>query len=276
MKIHTKVKKQIESVLEKTKVTPDHEDNKHFYRIEQDMKNPVRFHSVTAVTGILDKKHLKKWTVKLAVDYIKENITENIDIFNLHEIVSKSQFIHVEKLKEAALIGNLVHEQLENYLNSIIDGKKNAKLLEVSREPQVVCATRAGKKFLDEYNVEPIASELLVASHKLGLAGTLDLLAMVNGKLAIVDWKTSNYINNSEYLLQVSGYEELLREMFGIKVKEVYVVQLNKNELKYTAVKVGKQARKEALRRFKKMVDIYYWLEGKDSRLKNAPKKLKL
>ncbi len=52
---------------------------------------------------------------------------------------------------------------------------------------------------------EPIAWDIVVFSEQYGYAGTIDLIARVNGELYIIDFKTSQSVW-PEYEMQVSAY----------------------------------------------------------------------
>ena len=64
-------------------------------------------------------------------------------------------------------------------------------------------------------------------SDHLRIAGTVDCVAEFDGKLSIIDFKTSKRLKNEEdienYFMQVSGYAVMFEERFGIPVNRVVV-----------------------------------------------------
>lgn len=62
--------------------------------------------------------------------------------------------------------------------------------------------------------------------------GTLDGLYEINGKLYLIDYKTSNTIT-FKYCLQLAAYRYILRIEYGIEVDGVLILQLSKNEISY-------------------------------------------
>lgn len=62
--------------------------------------------------------------------------------------------------------------------------------------------------------------------------GTLDGLYEINGKLYLIDYKTSNTIT-FKYCLQLAAYRYILRTEYGIEVDGVLILQLSKNEISY-------------------------------------------
>ena len=76
-------------------------------------------------------------------------------------------------------------------------------------------------------DLQPIKIEQTVWSDVYGYAGTMDLLAVVNGKLTILDWKTSKALH-PEYKLQVAAYAKALLEMGHGDVEQMIIVRLPK------------------------------------------------
>lgn len=111
--------------------------------------------------------------------------------------------------------GSRVHEAISAILNGDevrIDSKFISKLSgreeELSLE-EVACIVSFvdWKKSLT--NFEPIAWDITVFSDQYGYAGSIDLVARINGELYVVDFKTSKQVW-AEYELQVSAYRQAL------------------------------------------------------------------
>ena len=82
-------------------------------------------------------------------------------------------------------------------------------------------------KWEEEKKVSWIKSELVIASRKHKFAGTLDALALVDGELCLIDFKTSKRVSKSAFL-QTAGYQICLEEM-GIVPAKRLIVRLPKN-----------------------------------------------
>ena len=71
-------------------------------------------------------------------------------------------------------------------------------------------------------------AELKVYDKSVSAAGTFDLLADVDGQLALVDWKTSQRLKTEEhiesYKIQCGAYRKLLRNVTGISVPGAWIV----------------------------------------------------
>jgi hypothetical protein len=71
----------------------------------------------------------------------------------------------------------------------------------------------------------------------------LDLLAKVNGKLAVIDWKTGKYVYNEAHL-QNAAYRQAIREMGHGDPQEGWIVRLPKvvDDPKFEAVPADAEA----------------------------------
>lgn len=72
------------------------------------------------------------------------------------------------------------------------------------------------------------ATECTLYSHHLKIAGTCDLVANYDGRLAIIDYKTSTRRKRKDwiegYFLQASLYSYMLWEMTGIPTKDIVII----------------------------------------------------
>jgi genome maintenance exonuclease 1 len=155
-----------------------------------------RYPSVTAVLG--------KMTDKSALDAWKKRVGDE-------EAARVSA--------RAATRGTNVHTMCENYvLGNEIDLSM----------PHNMMVFRQIKMILDE-KVDMIrATECTLFSDHLKVAGTCDLIADYDGRLSIIDYKTSSKLKRKEwiegYFLQASLYAYMLWEMTGIHVKDIVII----------------------------------------------------
>lgn len=128
---------------------------------------------------------------------------------------------------EAGDRGSTVHKLTERYdageeINLIdpVTGKIDYKLIEWSMFERYV-------EFRRRFEFEVIRSELNLISDKLGFAGTLDRVIRFNGRLLIIDIKTSNSLYD-HYWLQMAAYKELLAEVQpDLKIDGYAILWLN-------------------------------------------------
>lgn len=127
---------------------------------------------------------------------------------------------------EAGNRGSVVHKLTERYdageeVNLINeDGNVDYKLIEWAMFERYV-------EFRRRFQVNIIHSELHLLSDKLGFAGTLDRVIEFNGRMLILDIKTSNSLYD-HYWLQMAAYERLLNEVQPeLKIDGYCVLWLN-------------------------------------------------
>lgn len=119
----------------------------------------------------------------------------------------------------AASRGTSIHTMCENYvLGSDVDLSMPHNMLIFNQV----------KKVLDERVNMIRATECTLFSHHLKIAGTCDLIADFDGRLSIIDYKTSARLKRKDwiesYFLQASLYSYMLWEMTGIGVKDIVIV----------------------------------------------------
>ena len=113
--------------------------------------------------------------------------------------------------------GTAVHQILEDY---ILDQEPKTK-------PMPINVATAGKlkKWVDMYVGDVKLVEGQMFSHHLRTAGTVDLVAEWDGKMAIIDWKTSKYAKKREYIesyfMQEAAYAVMFEERTGIPVERL-------------------------------------------------------
>lgn len=188
--------------------------------------------SVTGILGMYDKSdQLVPWAVEVAVNYLREkkgNLTED-DFFDAEEQ-------HTIKKTEAANIGTEVHDWIEKF----IKGEKPE--MPESKEAQI--GVNAFLEWIDDNKVKFISTERAVYSRKHDFIGKMDIEAKVNGKLCLIDIKTSNGIYNT-YNMQTAAYVKADEEESGKKYHGRWIIRLAKEtERQYNARMDKKNARR--------------------------------
>jgi hypothetical protein len=112
-------------------------------------------------------------------------------------------------MKAAGDIGTNVHAYAECYLKGLV-------LPELLTDEARRCA-EAFHDWFDFHHVKLIASERMVFSKNHYYAGTCDLIAEIDGELAVGDFKTSSGIYN-EARFQTAAYQQALEERVWISV----------------------------------------------------------
>ena len=161
-------------------IVADHTETGHFYKHSQ---TGQRYASVTTKCGILDSPHLKKWASRLAVEYLVEKMKPG-DIIpgRIIELKDSAILAHQDEFEQAGDIGTRGHHVIEEYLKEWMATKKRPSDIRTfikDEDSRIFAIARSAEKFFMDFDVIPIASEMLVASTKHKFAGTLDALMMV-------------------------------------------------------------------------------------------------
>lgn len=121
---------------------------------------------------------------------------------------------------EAGKRGSVAHDAAEQYVK--YGTAPNLATIDPAAKPYVQSA--AG--FFVEIEPDPIGAELVVWSPKDWYAGTFDLLAWVDGKLTLLDFKTSKRAYDTHFL-QLCAYEAARRELGLRPAESVAVVHIS-------------------------------------------------
>ena len=133
-------------------------------------------------------------------------------------------------MRKAAKIGNYIHKVFEKYLKN-----ETFELPSVNKKTENVgsVALNNFKRWLENNQIEPLVSELILVDRVHKLAGTIDLIFNRNNKTYLCDFKTSNVSADSIvkkkalYALQLKYYQKL-SELNGIKIDGLAVLFINK------------------------------------------------
>jgi hypothetical protein len=152
--------------------------------------------SITTVLSILSRDSIKAWRKRVGEDEANKISTK------------------------ASRRGTSVHKMCEDYLNNDLDLKG---FLPNDRETFATL-----KPVLDERIDNIYAQEVPLWSSYLGVAGRVDCIAEWDGKLSVIDFKTSRkpkkkeYISN--YFQQASAYCVMWEERTGIPINRIVIL----------------------------------------------------
>lgn len=115
-----------------------------------------------------------------------------------------------DKADEAAAIGTQAHEMIEAYING--------KPVPVPTDERATQAFDNAIKWLTQTRIQIVSEyqELCLVSEKYKYGGTPDAIGLLDGKLIMLDWKTSNSVYQ-DYLIQIAAYKNLWEENFPDK-----------------------------------------------------------
>ena len=118
---------------------------------------------------------------------------------------AKSYRAAQEITEQSAKEGTAIHEAVEGLLLG-----KNPEI-----PPEISPAVKAFQEFYDKNNIQvtPDLVERRIVNYDHRYAGTVDAIALIGGKLGVLDIKTSQAIYR-DYCLQTSAYVDALKSQF--------------------------------------------------------------
>jgi hypothetical protein len=231
--------------------------------------------SVTTILGALAKPALIGWAAKeerravIASSYAvyEETVSSGggtpVDFATWEQDVNLMlgpQKAHQKLMREAAEIGTDVHAYIEATLRRELHPDEP-----LPEDPTHLKVQECIDKWWDwrqETNLKPVAIEKRVASQDYGFAGSLDLLAEVDGELAVIDFKTGKAIYAEAYLQNIA-YRLALQEE-GIYARKGYIVRLPKDETDPT-FEVGEvPPMEDLLLPFVCLIPVWRWLHAEE------------
>lgn len=153
--------------------------------------------SVTTVLSIQDKSGLEAWKKRVGEDEAQRISTQ------------------------AATRGTAVHKLAEDYLNNEEDWSKDAM-------PSNLFSFQQIKSILDKHVDNIWLQEQFLYSDYLEVAGQVDCIAEFDGKLSIIDFKTSRKPKRKEwikgYFMQESVYAVAFEERTGKPITQLVTI----------------------------------------------------
>lgn len=172
--------------------------------------------SVTGILSMYDKSAaLVSWATELYRDFLLENLKRGITEEHIYE----GCILHNKRKEEAADVGTAVHDWIDAYIKN-----ENPEMPEM-REAQI--GVNAFLDWVSANKVKFLTSERVVYSKKHNFIGKMDIEAKVNGKLCLIDIKTSNGIYNT-YNMQTAAYAKADEEESGRKYVGRWIIRLSK------------------------------------------------
>jgi hypothetical protein len=184
--------------------TPKHgltfNEGNHTYRLDGQWVP-----SVTGILGCLDKPAIPKWAAGVVAEYVADNADELEQLRKLGRkvMVGALKDKPWEKRDTAGQRGTNLHDILERLLRD-----PNA---EVEVEDEYVPVIENAITFLEEWEIEPVLTEVAVGSRPYQYAGKLDMIAQYRRPdtghegTAIFDWKSGKALY-PEYAWQLAAY----------------------------------------------------------------------
>jgi len=157
----------------------EYDDKAHSYKVEG-----VKVPSVTRVVDGCFPKDLTHWALSIGQEEYDKVISEALEV------------------------GNDTHQWIEHYINY---GHACAE-----PEDYISKSVNAFLDWTTEYNPEWVDAERKIYCDKYKYAGTVDAVAKINGRVCVIDFKTSKKVYKP-YHLQVTAYAQAIKRMDGLR-----------------------------------------------------------
>ena len=187
---------------------------------------------VTTILNVKEKPFLKWWTAKEVVKFLadKHQAIKDCTPDQYTALLDEAKKAHVKKSDQAKDKGHIVHAWIEEYINS-------CTIPEVPEDEQIEKAIEQFLAWEKAHTVYWLACELVVASITHKFAGTIDAVAAVDNKLALIDFKTSSQISD-DYFLQTAAYQIALEEMGLSTISQRMILRVPKDGSEFESMVV--------------------------------------
>lgn len=238
----------------------------------------TRLPSVTHILSCLGKPALVNWAANTERAMVLEAAA---DLYaDIHHTPQMSRPTYIETLtrrigvvkahkkesEKATEIGSQAHKLIEHTLRKALGQP-------VGPEPRVgkeaLWAFMAFEDWARAHDVQPLRVEETVWSRTHGYAGTMDLLARVDGQIALVDFKTSKAVY-AESHLQNAAYQVALAEMGHEDAEVGYIVRIPKNTTDPAFEAVQCPPRAELFPTFLAVAQVWRWWHAAEQASKAA------
>ena len=126
--------------------------------------------------------------------------------------------------RHACSRGTALHLLAEKYLNN------EEEIFKEDEMPHVIQSFKTVQKVLDEHIGKVILQECPLYSDHLGIAGRVDLIAEFDGKLSVIDFKTSSRRKSEEeienYFMQEAAYAIMYEERTGTPIVNLITIMV--------------------------------------------------
>ena len=131
-----------------------------------------------------------------------------------------------DELEAAATKGSYVHNAIEDFIQNGRDLDPDTVMAGYRTEVNFAYGSfKSWWEIISKRNVKIVMQEQKLVCPWFG--GTLDLLIEIDGKVYLLDFKTSNH-PSYKYFLQLSAYRYILRHYYGIEIYGCGIIKLNK------------------------------------------------
>lgn len=207
------------------------------------------------------------WAVNEALNVCRGAVapdTPHSEVF-LEQVWETAKKAHRVLKEEAASIGTQAHRSLEAIFRGQLHqrdtepeqeaGGGEVEVCGLQSDPRVGNCVQAAKAWLSDHSVSPLEVERRIYSRRYRYSGTLDKLAIVDGQLSLIDWKTGGLYPSHRY--QTAAYVAAYEEETGEKISARWLVRLGKEDGAFEAHRFNRTDYVNDFRGFKGALILY-------------------
>lgn len=274
----SELRKRILTALPEGFVVAEHTESGHFYRVNDGKTNPL-YPSVTGKLQVLKDEGLANWKMGQALEYVFKRFKEFNDA-NIMEHLDAAERVPADLFHDAGDLGTIVHDAREAiYSQWIKTGVRPVDfpsfVPEDKKDVRALSALAALETFCIERSYVPVATEMMVYSHRWKTAGTLDDLGLMRIEtrrgaegcehdivlspsqnidrcvkceakwkwaFCLLDLKTSNRFKD-HYFFQVAMYYAMFRTITGLRPEHAFILKVSKEDRTYKLEELKRPAK---------------------------------
>lgn len=202
-------------------------DNKarNRYLIEGDGRSPVGVTTILSKT--LAKEALMTWPLNEALKFIKTNCEVDGGIYQLTtKGLEEASKAYLRKSDTGKSTGTAIHASIEALLTN----------KSFTTPPEAEKGVKSFVKWFNEHSISPMAVEQIVYSKKYDFCGTYDSMLDIDGKVTLVDIKSTNSSRSAprgiyaEHFLQLGAYSLAHHEENPLeRIERLMIVRVGKD-----------------------------------------------
>lgn len=213
-------------------VTLDFHENGHKYQVTENGVTTTPT-GATTILRVLNKPALMTWPLNECIKALGGTWSDDEKGWVVSEKTLTSELLnqaakaYTRKSDKGMDTGKEVHAWIEQFLITGVGGAPTPSL-----EAQKACL--AFVDWFESQNIKVLATEQPVYSRKYGYAGTFDALLEIDGKVVLVDIKTTNVSRTAplgiypENFLQLGAYSLAHTEESGQVVDDLMIINASK------------------------------------------------
>jgi hypothetical protein len=160
-----------------------------------------------------------QWAVNQSIEYLTPRLQGELSDKEVEQVLKDSKYAWKATRDEAATIGSVTHDWLENHLKGIE--------LPLPDNENACNSIRAALNWLASIDYKAQHVEEILYSPTHGYCGKMDWLGPINGVMSLPDWKTSKSLHDT-YRYQTAAYVMAWEEKTGDRIEDRWLIRIDK------------------------------------------------